>query len=97
MVCSTGVSAGARVEQDAFHHYGSIMLIEVADSDTARTVARGLEEAGYVAYVPTLRFKKNRHLVQVADFVGHERVAGLQAQRVHEVVRKLDPAARPLG
>ncbi|MET0997534.1 MAG: hypothetical protein ABWX73_02365 [Marmoricola sp.] len=73
------------------------MLIEVSDSDTAHSVKRRLEEVGYVAYVPTLRFKKNRHLVQVADFVGHEHVAGLQAQRVYEVVREVDPAARPLG
>jgi len=73
------------------------MLIEVADGDTARAVARRLEEVGYVAYVPTLRFRKGHHLAQVADFVGHERGAGLQAQRVFEVVREVDPTARPLG
>ncbi len=86
-----------RVERDRFGHYRSIMLIEVSDSETARSVARRLEEVGYVAYVPTVRLQKKRHLVQVADLSGHERVAGLHAQRVYEVVRAVDPAARLLG
>ncbi len=71
-------------------HYGFGMRIEVADSETAQAVVRRLGELGFVAYVPTLRFTKKRHLVQVAAFDGY------QAQRAYEVVRELAPAARPL-
>jgi len=82
---------------ERFRHYRSSMLIQVSDSDTAHTVARRLGEVGLVAYVPTLRFQRKRHLVQVADLNGHERVAGLHAQRVYELAREIDPAARPLS
>lgn len=66
------------------------MRIEVADSETALAAVRRLGDLGFVAYVPTLRFKRNRHLVQVAAFNGH------QAQRAFEVVRAVAPGARPL-
>ena len=71
------------------------MLIEVSDSDIAHVAARRLEDVGFVAYVPTVRFGKKRHLVQV-DTNRHERVAGLASQRAFDIVREVDPAARPL-
>ncbi len=71
------------------------MLIEVSDSESAHVAARRLEDVGFVAYVPTVRIGKKRHLVQVATN-RHEHVAGLASQRAIEVVREVDPAARPL-
>lgn len=71
------------------------MRIEVADSDTAQVAADRLKDVGFVVYVPTRRMRKNRHFVQVVTS-GHERVAGLAAQRAFEVVREVDPTAWPM-
>jgi hypothetical protein len=71
------------------------MRIEVTDSETAHAAASRLKDDGFVAYVPSRRLRKNRHFVLVATS-GHERVAGFAAQRAFELVREVDPAARPM-
>ena len=71
------------------------MRIEVSDSETAHAAASRLKDVGFVVYVPSRRLRKNRHFVQVVTS-GHERVAGFAAQRAFEVVREIDPTARPM-